>query len=105
MPVDPLPIDECAVRAVQIADNEVVVALAADFGMMARDFGVVDLDGVRPIPTDPNGRFCQLKAVSLIGSANDKQGRHGPKFSAWVSLGDWQTVSTARQSAGAGGNP
>ena len=45
MGADPLAVDEGAVGAVQIGDREIAVA-AAEFGVMAGDFGVVNLEAV-----------------------------------------------------------
>ena len=42
---DPLPVDERAVGAVQVGDRVVAVG-AADLGVVAGDFGVVQLDAV-----------------------------------------------------------
>ena len=73
---DALAVDERAVAAVQIGDRVVVVD-AADFGVVAGDFGVVKLERVRGVPPEPNGRLGQLEAAALVGSADDEQRRHG----------------------------
>ena len=74
---DALAVDERAVAAGQVGDRAVVLG-AADFGVVAGDFGVVKLEGVRGVPPQSNGRLGQLEAAALIGSADDEQRRHGP---------------------------
>jgi hypothetical protein len=64
---DPPAVDVGAVRAVQIGDGELVVAMA-DFGVVARDFGVVDLDSVRRIASELLDGPIQLEPNTLIDS-------------------------------------
>ena len=71
MVADPLAVDERAVAAAQVRDG-VIVLDAADFGVVAGDLGVVDLDGVRRVPPQADGRLGQLEAASLIGAADDE---------------------------------
>ena len=73
--LDPLAVDERAVGTVQIGDGEGVVQ-AADFGVMAGDFGVVQLDGVRGVAADADHGPLEFEAGALIDSANYKQRRH-----------------------------
>ena len=73
---DALAVDERAVGTVQIAEFELRAA-AADFGVVPRDFGVVQLQRVRRITAHAEGFFLQLEAGSLIVSADHEQRRHG----------------------------
>ena len=51
MLADAFAVDERAVGAAQVGDHVVVVD-AADFGVLAGDFGVVQLEGIRGVPPD-----------------------------------------------------
>ena len=77
MLADAFAVDERSVGTVQIG-NHVVAVDAANFRVMAGDFRVVELDRVGGVAPHPERRFGQLKAGSLIGSADDEQCRHDP---------------------------
>ena len=68
---DALAVDEGAVRAAQV-DDRVDVALAADFGMAARDFGVVNLDEVRRVAAETHHPVFQLELRPLVATRDDK---------------------------------
>jgi len=76
MVADPLAVDKGAVGAVEIGDGEIAVA-AAQFGVMAGDFGVVDLDHVRGVASHPEDGVRQLETCALVVSANHEQRWHG----------------------------
>ena len=69
--VDPLAVDEGAVGAAQV-DDRVDVPLAADFGVPARDFGVVDLDEVRRVSAETHHPVFQLELRPLVATRDDK---------------------------------
>ncbi len=71
MAADALAVDKRAVAAAQVLDREIVLDLA-DFGVVAGDLGVVDLDSVRRVPAQADGRLGQIEAASLIGAADDE---------------------------------
>ena len=71
------PLTKVPLRAVQIGDG-VVVADAADFGVMARDLRVVDLNRAGGVAAQADARLGQFETAALVGSADDEQRRHGP---------------------------
>ena len=64
---DALAVDVRAIGTVQIRDGKCIV-LAANFGMMAGDFGVVQLDVVRCVATDADDRSLEFEPGALIDS-------------------------------------
>ena len=67
----PLELFRSAMRVIAVA--------AAEFGVMARDLGVVNLDGVRGVAPQAENGVLQLEAAALIVSANDEQRCHAPR--------------------------
>ena len=67
----PLAVDEGAVGAVQVGDC-VVAVRAAELGVLAGDFGIVNVQRTRLVAPQPNDRLVKLEACALIVSANDK---------------------------------
>ena len=82
--IDPTVVDERAVGAAQI-DDQVLFAHAANFGMAAGDFGIVQLHPIfgiaAKVECSPMG--VQFVSDPLIPTLNDKQGSHeraGPRL-------------------------
>ena len=70
-----LAVDERAVGAAQVADDERVAA-ARELGVLARDFGVVQLDGVGGAAADGDGRFVEPEPRALIAALDHEQRWH-----------------------------
>ena len=81
MVADALAVDERAVGAVQIDEDEIVVR-AAQLGVMAGDLGVVDLDRVRGVAPQSKDGVVQLETSSLVVPANHEQRWHGSDLHA-----------------------
>ena len=60
---DLLAVDERAVGAAEVADEDASAVAAPDFGMLARDFGVVQLHGVRRAAPDRDDVLEPAKRV------------------------------------------
>ena len=73
--LDLLAVDERAVGAAEVADDERVAA-AAELGVLARDFGVVQLHGVRRAAAERDGRAVEPEARALIAALNHEQRWH-----------------------------
>ena len=72
---DLLAVDERAVGAVQVAD-EILFAAAAELGVLARDFGVVQLHGVGGAAAERDRGAIQPEASALIAALDHEQRRH-----------------------------
>ncbi len=70
-----LAVDERAVGAVQIDQRE-RAAFARQLGVVAGDFLIVQLNGVRRLAADAQGIALQLELDPLVVAANDEQRRH-----------------------------
>jgi hypothetical protein len=71
MALDALAIDEGAVGAAQV-DDVVEAGFAADFGVAARDLGIVDLEEVRRVSTETHRGLFQLELGPLVATGNDE---------------------------------
>ena len=58
--------------------REIAVA-AAEFGVVAGDLGVVNLDGADGVAPQPENGVLQLETRALIVSADDEQRCHAPR--------------------------
>ncbi len=70
--LDLATVDERAVRAVQIAKEERFAAFA-ELGVLARHFGIVELDGVRRATAERHRSAVESEASTLIATLNHKQ--------------------------------
>ena len=70
-----LPFEEGAVGAVQVRQQIRAVG-PLELGMLARDFGVVELDGVGRLASEAELLAFQLEAAPLIVAADHEQRRH-----------------------------
>ena len=72
---DLLAVDERAVRAFEVAD-EILFAAAAELGVLARNFGVVQLHGVGRAAAECDRGAIQPEAGALIAALDHEQRRH-----------------------------
>ena len=77
MGLDPLAIDVGAVGAAEVGEKCKYAVRSADFGVVARDFGVVQPDGAGGVASDSRERLVELETRALVVSPDDKQRRHG----------------------------
>jgi hypothetical protein len=84
--LDRLGVDECAVGAADVAEPKDAV-VGHDFGVLARDFGVVQDDAIGPVATNGQGLPSgQLELLALIGTLDDDQARHVTPLWATVPM-------------------
>ena len=74
---DPLAVDVRAVRAAQVG-HHAGHAVVADFGVSARDFGVVNLDVVRGVAPQAQRALFEIEERSLVVALINKKRRHRP---------------------------
>src|SRR5262249_53393446 len=84
--LDRLGVDERAVGAADVAEP-INAIVRHDFGVFARDFGVVQDDAIGTVAADrqtlADGQF---KLLALIRSLDDDQARHGTPPSATLPM-------------------
>src|SRR5208337_758617 len=69
------PVDKRSVGTIQVGDS-VIAMRTTDLGVMARDLGIVNVDGARLVASEPEDGLLQLITRALVVSSNDKQRRH-----------------------------
>jgi hypothetical protein len=85
---DAATVGKRAVRAVGV-DEQISLLDATDFGVMSRDFGVVQLKRRVGVSAEREWGDVHLNAGALIIASNDEERRHFGGSETRTRLGQW----------------